>query len=732
MRTSTQQFCLKKNLPTTIKPLCLLCGLAISAPAFTAEPPSDSKREETLVVTARKVKEDPLKVPISMTLFDRQTLGDRRIDDVEHLIRDVPNISFSSLGDMRSTYMSIRGVGPMAQPLGFDDTSVVTYIDGVPQPAFGSDLRFLDIERIEVLRGPQGTVFGRNAQAGAINITTRQPGDTFEGKLRVEAGLNSESENVGQLTVSGPLIEDRLGGRFSAAYSNLGADVDNNAPGGKLGKVETGVFRGSLVFTPDDRTRFVLTGNYERDNNTPSNFILKNGPNFPTVEVTPKGLVDREISGLSLNASRQFDRMQFTSVSAVNHYDFKNLTNNSEALTFSKVFGMPTSAFIPATDWSTYDENQNSLYQELRLSSLDDADIVWVGGINYLHDSYKLTTKYNSAFFSSTNGTRNGDYTTNSYAAFGEVTVPLFGSEKLKGTLGGRYTHDRKTYESLYRSNGFPGTVTSFNQSGVLNYDMVTGRVALSYDLTDDSTIYTSVARGAKSGGFPNFTNNAPSGLKDDPYEDSSSWSYEIGSKNRFLDGRVELNASLFYNTVKDENLFAMDSASFTFVPKPMDTRNYGVELEGSLQLAEHWKVSGGAGYTHTELRNVSDDVAASSGARDGNRIPAIPKFNTNLTLQYYDSAAWLGLPEANIFALAQHQYVGSREADVGSHFKLDAYQLYNAKVGLEFTSFDVYVFGQNLTDERPQYIGLYYGPGSEAVTVGHGRVLGVGTQIKF
>ncbi|EEL0143185.1 TonB-dependent receptor, partial [Salmonella enterica subsp. enterica serovar Montevideo] len=121
-----------------------------------------------------------------------------------------------------------------------------------------------------------------------------------------------------------------------------------------------------------------------------------------------------------------------------------------------------------------------------------------------------------------------------------------------------------------------------------------------------------------------------------------------------------------------------------------------------------------------------------SSGARDGNRIPAIPKFNTNLTLQYYDSAAWLGLPEANIFALAQHQYVGSREADVGSHFKLDAYQLYNAKVGLEFTSFDVYVFGQNLTDERPQYIGLYYGPGSEAVTVGHGRVLGVGTQIKF
>lgn len=720
------------SLNTTVKPLCLLCALAAASPAFSAEESTGKSKEDTLLVTARKVKEDPQKIPVSMTLFDNQSLNDRRIDDLENLLRDVPNISFSSLGDGRSTYMSIRGIGPMSQPLGFDDTSVVTYIDGVPQPAFASDWRFLDVERIEVLRGPQGTVFGRNAQAGAINITTRQPGDSFEGTLRAEAGLDSKSENIGQLAVSGPLIEDRLAGRFSAAYSNLGPDVDNLASGGKLGKVESGVFRGSLVITPDELTKMVLTANYERNNNTPSNFVLQKGPNFPTVKLDPKGWVDREISGLSLTANRQLENMQFTSVSAVNHYDFKNLTNNSEALTFSRVFGMPESAFVPATDWSTYDESQNSLYQELRLSSLDNADVVWVGGLNYLHDSYKLTTNYDSAFFASTNGTRNGDYGTNSYAAFGELTVPIAGIERLKGTLGTRYTHDRKTYDARFRSNGFPGTVAEYNQSGVLNYDMVTGRAALSYELSDNSSLYASVARGAKSGGFPNFTNNAPTGQKDEPYVESTSWSYEVGSKNRFLDGRAELNAALFYNVVKNENLFAMDSASFTFVPKPMDTRSYGAELEGSLQLAESWKLSGGVGYTHAELRDVSDDVAASSQASDGNRVPAVPKFNTNLTLQYYDSAAWLGLPEANVFALAQHQYVGSREADVGNHFKLESYQLVNAKVGLEFSAFDLYVFGQNLTDERPQYIGLYYGPGSAAVSVGHGRVLGVGTQIRF
>lgn len=151
--------------------------------------------------------------------------------------------------------------------------------------------------------------------------------------------------------------------------------------------------------------------------------------------------------------------------------------------------------------------------------------------------------------------------------------------------------------------------------------------------------------RSAKSGGFPNFTNNAPSGRKDTPYKDSTSWSYKVGSKNRFLNGQSALNAALLCNTVKDKNLFSLDSASFTFIPKPIDAHNYGVELEGSYQLADSWTLSGGLDYTHAELRNVSEDVAASFGACNGNFVPAVPKSNTNLTLQYYAAADWLGLP---------------------------------------------------------------------------------------
>lgn len=112
--TSTHQPRVKITSKTSLKPLCLLCGLAITAPTFSAKQTAKTQKDETLMVTARKVKEDALKVPVSMTLFDRQMLDDRRIDDVEHLLRAMPNISFSSLGDRRSTYLSIRGVGPMA------------------------------------------------------------------------------------------------------------------------------------------------------------------------------------------------------------------------------------------------------------------------------------------------------------------------------------------------------------------------------------------------------------------------------------------------------------------------------------------------------------------------------------------------------------------------------------------------------------------------------------------
>ncbi len=726
-----------------IYPLCacagyivMMYGAVAAMPADTVQPATASEDDSVVWVTARKIKEDPLRVPLSLSVFDKQTLEERRVDDIARLIREVPNIGMSALGDGRSTHLSMRGVGTLAKPLGHDDTSVVTYIDGVPQPLFGSDLRFLDVERIEVLRGPQGTVFGRNAQAGAINIITRQPSDDPLHTLRAEGALDRRSQNIGQLTLSGPLRDGTLKGSFSAAYADQGGDVRNQV-GGWMGREQNGAMRTTLLATPDDITQLVLALSYGRDRLTPSNFVLQGTPNFPIVALDPKGWAHRETGALSLTANRTLRTLQVTSVTAFNRYDFDNLTNNSEALTYGTWFNQPSAAFLPALDWSTYDEKQRSFYQELRMSSLDKARVGWVGGMNYLHDDYRLMNDYTTTSMlapsnasSMINGIRNNHYQTDSYALFGELTTALTESEKLKGTLGLRYTHDSKGYHAHFQNNGHPGNVAAFDQQGRLQYDMVTGRAALHYQLTRDAMLYTSVARGAKSGGFPNFTNNAPNGMRDAPYQASSSWSYEVGSKNRVAGGRGEWNLALFYNQVRNEHLFAKEKNSMVFTPQSIDTASYGAELDGGWQVAEHWRFGGGVGFTHAELRNVSTSVADKTGARDGYRVPAVPRVTTSMTLAYYDSAAELGIPDANVFALIQHQFIAQREANVNNNFTLPAYRQINLRAGLEFPSLDVYLFAQNLTNERPQYTGISYMPGVNVVTMGHGRVIGAGMKV--
>lgn len=711
--------------------LSLLC-VPVAGAAAVVEADADAVPTlPEMTVTARKLAEDARKVPISMTVVDAQGLEDRRIDNVETLLRATPGLGFSWLGDGRSSFQSIRGIGPMSQPLGHDDSSVVTYVDGVPQPLFGADQMLLDLERVEVLRGPQGTVFGRNAQAGAVSFTTRKPGPERAFTLRAEAGLDSASRDRVEAVLSGPIRADRLAGRLAVAYGDLGADVRNLA-GGDLGRSRNTAFRGSLVATPSADTDLTLSAFGQRDRANPSNFVVKGG-GFPQVALAPKGWIERDLSSLSLTARHRLDDVELVSVTAFNRYAFENLTNNSEALTFSRVFGMPVAAFLPATDWSTYDERQNTFYQELRLASRGDAATAtrrWVAGLTYTHDDYRMDSYYVSPFFVSTNGWRENRYKTGSQAIFGELTQRL--GERWEATAGLRYTHERKRYSSTFTSNGFAGTVPTHTQDGTLNFDLLTGRLALNYALSDDAVLYASAARGAKSGGFPNFTNNAPTGGRDEPYRESRSWSYEVGSKTSLLGGRAQLNAALFYNEVEDENLMALDSASFMFVPKPIGTRSHGGELELGWRLSRSLQLNASAALTRSRISEVSEEVAAFSGARHGNRVPGVAKYQYALSVDYRDGAGWLGLPQAALSASLAYQYVGRRAADVANHFDLAAYGLVNARAALEFDDWEVYLFGENLGDKRPEYLGIYYGADAHTVTVGHGRVIGVGTRIRF
>ena len=267
------------------------------------------------------------------------------------------------------------------------------------------------------------------------------------------------------------------------------------------------------------------------------------------------------------------------------------------------------------------------------------------------------------------NGFRFNDLTTNSYAIFGEGTVPLGRRWKMTGGL--RHTTEKKTYDSRFIGIGVPGTVASFREADDLLFDFATGRASIAYDVSKTTTAYATVSRGYKTGGFPRLANDAGFGFPTTPFSEAKTWTYETGVKFRSKNGRSRLDAAAFYNDVKDEHLLVVDAISFNFRPANMDVKSRGLEIEGAVKLSPSFELTGGFGYTDAELVNVSPFIQANTGARDGNRVTNVPEFTANVALDYRAAAPWLSLgPDAEVFANASWQFIGDRPAEVSQQFR--------------------------------------------------------------
>ncbi|WP_372387239.1 TonB-dependent receptor [Xanthomonas axonopodis] len=694
--------------------LSLITGLACAQDNEHSNSTSgdDVKVLETVTVTARKTNENIENVPQSITVVPGATLSNAPFDPASEIARNSPNV----LVNRQSAglqYFSIRGISTFGAPSSYSDGTISLNIDGVPQSLMSASSTFLDIDRVEVLRGPQGTLWGTNALGGAVNIIPNQPDGNREVRLTTEAGTHGYV--LGEAVVGGNIVPGVLDGRMAVRFSHKDGDV-RSVMTDKLNERNVGAFRGGLRFTGVDNTIVTLSADYMKDKGNPPFTLLRDAPDFPTSGTLSEPDLRSSHGGITLKVEHDAKKFRFTSITAYQRNELKSWTDLGDIL-LSERTGFP-----PISDRAHVVDKENIYSQEFRLSSLDGDPLRWVLGVSAMRtEGQRACAASNCAPFPYGSAiSMNTDLDTNNLGVFGDVSIPF--AERWEFSVGGRLSYDDI---KIRRNNSIDSPQLTGSRSTSQSYP--TGRMSLSYNLTDDVRTYVSVARGHSSRVFPlyGYPNN---GIIDAPYPAATGWTYEAGVKASLLSNRLFIDASVFQNKIKNGLLSYLDPTTSSFLSTYQDYETKGFEIQARAQVTDGLSILSGLGYTNSSLGASGAEVASLKG----NRVPNTPKWNFNAGIRYDVPAGFIGLP-GRFSSDLQYQFTGKRSADVNESFDLDSYQIVNAKIGWKNSSADleIYAFARNLLNKRYEVFGASTF-GAEVVTVGDGRIVGIGLTKYF
>lgn len=681
--------------------------------ATTTPSPSAPIILDAVTVTAQKTTEQLKDVPESITVIPAEKLEAYPLDPSLAISQNAPNVQWVDKA-VGQQFLSIRGVGSLGTPVSYSDGTIGFNVDGVPNNMMSSSNALLDVKRVEVLRGPQGTLWGTNSLGGAINVITNQPDGTRDIRLTTEMGSNGY--RLGEGVAGGNILPGVLDGRIAIRYNSYDGDI-TSIHTDDLNKREIGAFRGGLRFTGADNTSVTLTQSYSHDKTNQPFYLLHGADNFPISGTLTEPNTKSTSAATTATVEHEFDALKLTSVTAYQYNKIDSQNDSVDSLVY------PSSASTIGLS----KDNDNVFSQELRLNSLDGAPVRWVAGVSAGYDELKRDCKasqcvpapYSSASFSNLI-TMHSTLRTINLGLFGDVTIPLEDSWEV--SVGGRLNHDDIKLE---RANSIHEPSLTGENSTTENY--LTSRAALAYKWNADAKSYVSVARGHSSRQFPLF-GYPVNGVVPDAYPSARSVAYEAGSKFDLLGNRLQIDAAAFYNDVKNGLLTYYDPSILGFGTTYQDYKTYGSEVQTRAMITEHLTFTGGLGYTHAEM-----GANGKKPTVGGNKVPNIPSWTANAALQYDTSAKAISLPGDLSFGL-EYQYTGARSADIDNSFDLKSYSIFNAKAGWsnDDNDFDLYVFGRNLTDKRYELYGQAIVGNQRAVTVSRGRIVGVGLTKRF
>lgn len=675
-------------------------GLLISTGPVVAQGSGDSLQIEEVVVTARKREENLQETPISITAITADTIADAHLTDLSSIEAMTPNLNLVASTDGSSGGINafIRGVGQSDQVL-TTDPGVGIYVDGVYiSRTVGSNLEFNDIERLEVLRGPQGTLFGKNTIGGAINVVTRRPSG--------ETSFNIEA-TVGEYGYKGisAYAETGLSDTLAASVAVLKKDSDGwqKRQGTDSGADDMWGVRAHLLWTPSDSfSSHLVIDNTDKDQQTAprtlevfdrSQFLptLYNRFVSPTntcctqsTDVDKSGLGNSptkdevEIFGVSWTNERDLGEMTLKSITGyrdMDTYAFRDSDNSPQGFfsvlgafdhdQFSQEFVLSGNAFNDKMDWvvgAYYFEEDGTHYTEvtgaeglygaLKSQPLTVTLPLGPGGADVpvanLASGFDFSLTYER------------EQEVKSYAAYFHTTYEL--SEQLRLTLAARYTRDEKDY-SLFTfkrdsQTAFiaPGPTSDKNCGAVVarapgstfscsqEWSEFSPKIGLDYQFDDNTMAYVHVSRGFRSGIFNGRPLTTPEISTADP---ETLTSYEIGFKTQLLDQRLQLNGAIFYNDYEDQQFLvnkpsdALGSSLALSVANAGESNTSGFELEVLALVTEALTFTGGFSYINPEydeyIDSTIDPVTKLSVDVDlsHRRFSHTPEWNANVGVQY-------------------------------------------------------------------------------------------------
>ncbi len=728
---------MKQNLHKGLKiTFAIALGMLLASEAFCESTENEKIEElETMTVTARKAEESAKDVPFSLTVIGGTELENKRLKSFEDALRQTPGMEIQTYGAVNTDIMRIRGVGSLYQ-IGMDDTSVLINLDGVPQSLGMASMSIMDIERVEVMKGPQGTLMGRNSEAGAVNIITKKPTKQTEGYIKGEYGTENTFELEG--AASGPVAET-VSARLAAKYAGHDNQVEYLDSGEPISEPRDMAVRGSLLWAPTDKTDVTLTLGYEEKNDYTEAMLLAPYDDDPKIDM-PEGSLDadKESQRATLDISHEFGKMMFTSVTGYTATDSTEDRLLYDRTIANVLLGMD----ITEGDLTFREVDADTFYQEFRLSSKPEDEIFWVTGVNFYYSDRDFINRYDYEHimgYMAMNGSIDSNFKTTDYAIFGEVTYPV--TDKLKLTGGLRYTWDKKEYESNWTpaaTNPFAAYYGPSSDTDEMDSSFVTGRASVSYAVTDNANTYFTYARGYKAKAYQDLaTQYIFMGNSDDLVVDAAKIdSYELGMKLETRSKRAGVNLALFFNDIKDDHVSYVDLATMSNKVANNDTETKGVEVEGFWRSGSGFTITMGGGYTDAEITGVPE---TSMDVKEGNDVPYTPNWNATASISHnLPLSPFWGMRAPSLFTSLTNRYVGERKGDAANSYEFDAYNKLDFRMGIMSEHIDFYVWGDNLLDEIYDLYGYNLGisavNGSDVIVGGpsRGRVLGIGVAYYF